>query len=387
MLCCFAAAVAEWPDGRLPFVDVDKVQADISCNRQLSVVHQGYHLESTGDSSWACTPCATIVEAATACPADSQFGATRAQSIYAKSETPDRRDYCAHTATFGWECLACTPGVLAGPPRPHRPRVGATLHISSSCQHVEPNGRAWVDLGPEHSNLTIYGHGGVMQVSQLPVRIGQHFSATSVTICPRNTSETCDGTNMGDLANATYVSPWPSLLGPADPVAIELTEPGDAVLDRVFAPTARALLSARPRSGTEANMAIGNLSVVGAARGFVVALSHVTVETSSVECRGKRNHVLVQERRGSDLEIVVAEREAGASSCRNTIDLSALMAAYGRQYEVLFYHNGVARKTAPLLVGLFNRALAYAAVILGVFIVFAHEGDVRRLIRKSATSA
>lgn len=380
--CCIAAVVPEWPDSRLPLVNMDQSTASKSCNSAISLTHEGYHLDGS-DMSWACTPCTRVVQAATTCPEGSREGASLATSIYIGSKTKTQRNYCAFTATFGLECLACTPAaskILA----PMRPRVGATVHISSSCQHVQPNGRAWLELGREHLNMTLHGHGGVMLVDEFPIQIGVDFKAISVTVCLRNSTEECVGTLMADLDNATYIDPWPRLSGPADAVAFELTEPADVLLDRVFAPTCRALLSVRPQQGTDATMAVGQLTVTGAARAFVVALSHVTVRDSAIECRGSANHLLIQERRGSNVDINVLKTDDGNSTCQPTIDLSDLLGVYGRQYEVEYYHNGVIRKRAPLLVQLLNRALTYSTLILGALIIFAHEGDIRRLLRQSA---
>lgn len=366
-------SVAAWDThgGHLLFPESTANEASASCNVALSVVHPAYAITKEPAGGYRCYACNETYTSDMTCGSDAP--AEVPTSIHANATDPSHRDYCTNRPHIGWECLICNAGRKYSPTRP--PASG-TVHVSSNCNHVERGGIGALALRHTAHNLTVHGHGGVLEVPELPVRVGRNFTLTDVTVCPVYARpDSCHRLAPAE-SNGTYAPPWPAPEANLSEVALQVTHSGNITIDNVFAPTARALLSVRPLRGTSENVKVGSLNVSGGARAFVVALSHATVKTSAITCSVDDNRALVQTRQGS--------RAPGldTSGCKPKLDLTEILSAYGAHYEIEFYHNGVARKTAGVAVELVTKALTYAVIVLAVLIVFAHEGDVRRIIRR-----
>lgn len=337
----------------LPFMDGSSSSED-ACSEAIGVQNEGYlFFKSTVGNTHMCEECSHLFPNASdgTCPGASQPGGKRA---YMASRKPSyRRDGCYRRGLRGFQCLGC-PDQLS----PILPLATAEIFASASCNVVAAgsNASVWINATPAVSNYHVYGEGGTIRTTALPLAVGSNVTIINATI---------------RAAGSTY--PVPSA------AAVLATDPGPIVLNNVSAPTSQTLLVVRPANPRNLDVAKA-INVSGSALTYLLAASHVAVSknTISAACANRTNRIVVQQF-SEDEPLTFANADGGDTNCAGTVDLGRILSVYGSMYEIEFYNNGTIRPDTPRLLVIYTQIMAYVVPLAFVFTLLGHEGDFSRM--------
>ena len=354
--CCLLVS-ASLPQWGFPLIfDTNGKKSVDACSMAIGIENEGFVFSPTLDGgSYTCTECRRIESRTSPCPPPYIAGGERAYQIVGNtSRKTYRRDGCNRRSTRGFECLGCPAQTT-----PLSPVSSAVIHGSSDCHHIVPgnDSAVWVNSSAA-SHYTLNGHGGTIQIDQLPFQVSGDVVIEDGTIVQHPSTETP---------------------GEVHEVAIWAPTSGNLTITNVDAPTSQALVSVRPKSPHDTDVVKG-ISVSGSAILYVASLSHVKVPNAIIQvgCTNEWNRVLIQQLKGDkDFHILPLDTET-STHCNVAIDISLLFGMEGRRGEIEFENDGVDRPEVPELLRVYVHYLVLGDLLMTLVTLFGHEGDFHR---------
>lgn len=232
---------------------------------------------------------------------------------------------------------------------------GRTLFMSSDCSKYVPSSTnsdvvANLTLSNNARNVTIRGPGTIMSAGW-PLRPGTGFTVSDDIVFSSAEDQPPENTAIL-IEDSSYFS-------------VDAKAPHFKVLVTVASPTATQLV-ARASS-----------KVRGLAQEVLLAAGHVTGNIE-IDCLLDNQTIVLQATKDDNLALTFAKTSLCSSS--DTVHLSELLAAYGRQYDILFFEGPSPRHISSVWKE--ARYVWYAAGTLVLAVALSHETELKEFFSR-----